>query len=261
VVGISYLLSFLAIYGYRYSDTILLVLLVTASAMVYYSLHWLTANGLKATLNIGSDQLLISPDRYRLFVSLTGYLTIGIKYLLLLILLLPLFLTHDDIFGIGLMALGLLVLAVYVLVKRQLWGDQLLQIYIGTASCILLFATENYGRDNELFGIPLLIISNCLFLLLLMCEAGKIFLRNRSSKLLVSPLEYLLVFIVLCMPLLPAHFTGQFHVLTVAAKSAIMFVGFKLVLMRQIKRNRKIIVAITLSLLIIGIRYLVSVLS
>jgi predicted tellurium resistance membrane protein TerC len=60
------------------------------------------------------------------------------------------------------------------------------------------------------------------------------------------------------MPLLPPQFTGQFHLLAVAAKSVILFVGFKLILMRQMKRNRKIILVITLSLLIIAIRFLMA---
>src|SRR6185369_9435083 len=257
VVGLSYLLSALAISGYHYADSILLLMLLAVSAAVYLSLRWLTVDGAKISLNISSNQSLLSPDRYRSIIGITGYLTTIIKYLLLSVLLLPLFLAYDDIYSIGLLAILLLAVAGYVIVKRQPWSDQLLQAFIYTAGGILLFATENYGRDNLVFGFPLITISHCLFTLLLVCEAGKIFLRNRSSQLLVSPFEYLIMFIVLCMPLLPSYFTGQFHLLTVAAKSVILFVGFKLVLMRQIKRNRKIIMAIAISLLIIGVRYLV----
>jgi hypothetical protein len=173
-------------------------------------------------------------------------------------LLLPMGIVQDKIWGIGLAAILLLLLGGYVMLQRQPWSNQILQIFIYTSGCLLLFMTENYGRHILVFDIQLTTISNILFALLLISAAGKIFLRNRSGHLLVSSFEYLIVFIVICMPLLPPQFTGQFHLLTVAAKSVILFVGFKLILMRQMKRNRKIILVISLSLLIIAMRYFMA---
>jgi hypothetical protein len=60
--------------------------------------------------------------------------------------------------------------------------------------------------------------------------------------------------IVLTVPLLPQSVSGPLHLLTVSAKSVILFVGFKMVLMRQIRSNRKIILAIVGSALVLVLR-------
>ena len=126
-------------------------------------------------------------------------------------------------------------------------------------SFLLIFALENYGRNEFLLGVPLLTASHTLFALLMVFEGVKIFVRKRTAHLVVSRFEYLILLIVLSIPLLPQELTGQFHLMTVVAKSVILFVGFKLVLMRQIGRNRKILLAILLSILIMVGRYFAGV--
>jgi hypothetical protein len=51
------------------------------------------------------------------------------------------------------------------------------------------------------------------------------------------------------MPLLPESFTANYYLMVVAVKALVMFIGFKLVLMRQLRRNRKIILAIMVAMI------------
>ncbi len=70
----------------------------------------------------------------------------------------------------------------------------------------------------------------------------------------LSFLEYLILFIVISTPLLPVDFTGRYHLLTVAGKSVILFAAYKLILTRQARRNRKIIVATLFALLVVALK-------
>jgi len=82
----------------------------------------------------------------------------------------------------------------------------------------------------------------------------EVFLRRRTRKLMNSPLEYLILFIILSVPLLPDDFTGRYHLLTVAGKSVILFAAYRLILMHQANRNRKIILATLIALLVVGVK-------
>jgi hypothetical protein len=73
--------------------------------------------------------------------------------------------------------------------------------------------------------------------------------------LVVSHVEYLIMLIVLSVPLLPQTVTGPFHLLTtVAAKSVILCEAFKLVLLRRIQHNCKIILVLIGSVLVLVLR-------
>lgn len=107
-------------------------------------------------------------------------------------------------------------------------------------------------------GMRLLDVSNGLFLALLLIAALKIWVRKRTLRLVASPFEYLLMLIVLSVPLVPKELTIHLHLLVVAAKSVILFVGFKLVLMRKVEHNRKILLAVVGSCLIVVLRDLLE---
>ncbi len=263
VFSISYLLNLIAIFGCtlkggnvcNLDDSSMLLLLFAIAAFVYGILSFLTARGM-GCIDFSSNQSLRSTDSYRTLVRMTGYLISGIKFLLCAILLLPVFLSYEDIAGFSYLPLLLLLSSALVYLTRRSWGDPLLQVFIYCFAFLLIFALENYGRTEFVLGMPLLTISHALFFLLLVLAGIKIFMRKRTSTLIVSPFEYLILLIVLSTPLLPQELTGQFYLMTVAAKSVILFVGFKLVLMRQIRRNRKILLAIMLSIMVMVGRYL-----
>ncbi len=143
-----------------------------------------------------------------------------------------------------------------LLIKEQ--GNRFLHFVLYFNSAFVIYIMENLGRDTAVFGVPMLTISTGLFLALLAVEGTKIFLRKRTDSLISTPFEYLVLLIVIAVPLLPTAYTGQYHLLTVAAKSVIMFTAYQLVLMRQVKKNRKIILATFIALLVFIAKYLLA---
>jgi UDP-GlcNAc:undecaprenyl-phosphate GlcNAc-1-phosphate transferase len=254
VFGISYLLSMVSILGHDLSDTVLLLVLATIAASVYGFLWFLASSSLRSSFSSSGSRLIKTFD-FRSFVSLNKYLMTGIKYLLLGLLLLPVFLSGNDFYIFFIIPSLLLLVSVCFFLSRCSWTDQLLQFYVYAVGVFLIFALETSGRDILLLGVPLHDISHLFSLLLLITAGIEVFACKRTSRLIVSPFEYLILLIVLCVPLLPATFTSQYHLLTVAAKSVILFVGFKIILMRQIRRNRKILLAITVSMSVMVLRF------
>lgn len=262
VIGISYLMNIVAIFGCRlnatavcnFNDTTLLFLLAAIAISAYGGLRLVTKWG-SGSFNFASNQSLRSTDSYRRLIHLTTYLVSGIKVLIIAILMLPAFLSHNDIEKLTVIPLVMLVLSIIIILSRHSWGNLLLQLFLYCISLLLIFALENYGRNELVLGVPLLTVSHTLFAVLMIFEGVKIFVRRRTAHLIVSRFEYLILLIVLSAPLLPQALTGQFHLMTVAAKAVILFVAFKLILMRQITRNRKILLAIMLTILIMVGRY------
>lgn len=265
VFGITYLLNLIAIFGCNLlnsticnlNDTVLLLGLVVVAASVYGIMYLLTARGWCGTFDFSSELSLRKTVVYRKLVRFTVYLVSAIKIILIAVLLLPLLLSHYDISILSAVPFILLILAtVVVFLTRYSWRYALLQCYIYLAGALMIFAVDNLGRDDQLLGVPLVYVSNGLFLLLFIFVGLKVFIRKRATHLVVYPVEYLIMLIVLSVPLLPVTYTGQYHLMSVAAKSVILFVSFKLVLIRQQNRNRKIIFAIALTSLVLAVRYM-----
>lgn len=255
VFGMSYLLSLLGIFGRNLGDGMLLLLFALVAAALYGILHGLISYGWFSRFDLYSNQSLRSTIQHRSLVRLTCLLLVIIKYLVIAILLLPVLLSPADISMFSLGPLLLLLVSAVFYFTRPAWQNTLLQVYIYVSGFFLIFIMGNYGRDELLLGIPLVYYSHALFLLLLVCLGIKIFIRKRASHLIVFPFEYLIMLIVLAAPMLPQDFTGRYHLMTVAAKSVILFLAFKLILMRQPRRNRKIILAIAVSTLVLAVRY------
>jgi len=256
VFGISYLLCIMAIFCRELSDSTLLFILLATAIAVYGSVRYLTSSVRYSFIDFSSNQPLRSTTESRLLVHRSKYLIICIKYLIMAIVLLPVFLSRQDIITFSVIPLLVSIVSTGVYLSRPLWHNTPFQCYVYASSFMMIFILENYGREEMLLGVPLLHISNLLFLLLLFCVGAMVILRRRASQLIVSPFEYSIMLIILTTPLLPDTITSPLHLMIVAAKSVILSVGFKLSLTRQIRHNRKIILAISLSSLIIALRYL-----
>jgi UDP-GlcNAc:undecaprenyl-phosphate/decaprenyl-phosphate GlcNAc-1-phosphate transferase len=254
VYGLSYLLSMIAILGRKLNDSSLLALLLFGALLVYAALNYLTRNDRWERFGLASNAPLAISKSIRTFVHRSGFLSVGIKYLILAVLLLPVFVSHGDVHSLSLVPLSILIVSVGLFFSRYTWQSLLLQGCIYASGVFMVLVLENLGRDEYLFGLPLHVISHAIFLILLVLVGVKVLVRNRASGLIVSPFEYLIMLIVLSVPLLPQSFTGQYHLLTVAAKSVILFVGFKLVLMRHMQRNRRVILTIAVSALVLLLR-------
>jgi len=260
VFGITYLLNMVAIFGCNLnadsslslSDSHLLLLLLVSAALMYGIVYYLSLGGGRSLGN----WLLFSDVSYRNLLRGTVHLSSVIKVLLAAILLPPVMLTQTDDAAFLVVPIVLLLLSIIVVLTRWSWNHLLLQAFLYGFSVLLIFALENFGRGAALLGVPLLTISDVLFVMLLIAEGIKILIRKRTSFLIFSPFEYLIMLIVLTVPLLPEAVVEPYNLLMVAAKSVVMFVGFKLVLVRQVKRNRKFILAIMLSMLVMVVFFL-----
>jgi UDP-GlcNAc:undecaprenyl-phosphate GlcNAc-1-phosphate transferase len=258
VFGMTYLLSLIAIASLKLHDSLLLTALLCGSAAVYGGLAYLTKSNWREPLGLSSDVTLHVTKEIRARVHRSGFITLAIKYLILAVLLLPVFISQADVHALSWVPLLVLLVSAGIFLSGCTWNNLVLQSCIYISGVIMVLVLEIFGADEVFFGMQLKFISHGIFLFLLILIAVKVFVRNRFSRLIVSPFEYLIMLIVLSVPLLPQEFTGPLHLMTAAAKSVILFVAFKLVLMRQIRRNRKVILAIVISALVLVLRRLLE---
>jgi hypothetical protein len=69
-----------------------------------------------------------------------------------------------------------------------------------------------------------------------------------------SPLEYLLFFLVVSVPLLPESFLQRYDLLMVMAKTVILFAAYRMVQLRKGKRHRRIVAVTLLTLLLVAVK-------
>lgn len=251
VYGISYLLACIALLVYSSADSILMLGLLVGASSLYGALVWLSSNGPPEWLLLAkSNQPIRESATYRRIIGMGQTVLVQMKYLVLLILSLGIYISiRGAMFHLPI-ALGLLILLGASYAIRSTWTNTLLQAALYLSGVYILSELEVHSRELELFGISLHFISHGLFFILLFLVVVKIFIRQRIVKLVSSPFEYLIYFVVIFIPMLPEDMTAPAHLLTVAGKSIILFAAYKLLLMRQIRHNRKIILATCLVLFI-----------
>jgi UDP-GlcNAc:undecaprenyl-phosphate/decaprenyl-phosphate GlcNAc-1-phosphate transferase len=258
VYGLSYFLAAYAIMSRHLPDGTQLVNLVLLLA--FFSLaNWILAKMLSGNSNpfLRDDQSLLNFFAYRWMVRYSRQFLFLVKYLVLAILLLPLLTFAGGSPAMSSIALLLIILTGVLFLQRDESSNLFLQITVYFNAAFLVFVVENDGRVSEIAGITLNLVSTALFLILIACIGMLLFLRKKSKSLMESPLEYFLLFIVITIPLLPDYFIQPNHLLTVAGKSMLLFVGMKLVFLLKTKRNRKIIGATVLGLLFVAVKGLV----
>jgi UDP-GlcNAc:undecaprenyl-phosphate/decaprenyl-phosphate GlcNAc-1-phosphate transferase len=255
VYGLTYLLTAFALVGYRLRDFQLAAVLLLVAIIFYSVVHFLTKMHEKGNIQlVRSNQSLRETRTYRKLVELSRYLKILLKYLLIFILILPLFISDIASREVVVFSAALLILSLAFFFSIRERVNLFFQVILYLSGAFIIYLLENFGRATTIFGCPLLMISNGLFCTLFLIEGVKIFLRRHSGRMINSPLEYLILLIVISMPLLPVELTQKHHLMTVAAKSVILFVAYKLILMRQARRNRKIILATSIALMVIIVR-------
>lgn len=256
VYGLTYLLNAIAIIGYRFADCQLAAILIGFAVSFYALVHFFLKNNAAERLRfLRSNQPLRETEFYRTLVRRSSLLILLMKNLLILILVLAVALPPVENREMALMSGLLILLTASLALTRLSWGNLFLQVVLYISGAFVIFIMENYGRFTELFGVPITVVSNYLFVLLFAAEGGKIFLRRKTKQLISTPFEYFIFFIVISVALMPMEFTAQYHLLTVAGKSVILFVAYKLILMGQTLRNRKIILATTAALTVLVLRY------
>ena len=259
VYGLSYFLAAYAVMFRLLPDQVQLMnllLLLVFFCLSNWALTKLMAG--KEHNFLRDDQSLLNAYSYRWMVRYSHYFLVVVKYFIIAILALPLFtIAGGASFASSSVAWLLITLTVVLFQQAEDWGNRFLQIIIYFNGAFLMYIVENDGRSIDLAGVPLRFVSNFMFAVLFVCCVMLILLRKKSRFLMDSPLEYFVLFIAITVPLLPTAFSGPIHLLTVAGKSMVLFLGFKMVFLLKTSRNRKIIAATLMGLLVVALKSLV----
>lgn len=257
VYALSYLLAASALLLHGSSDLIQAIVLIIFCIVLYTALNALASSERAQQLSLlKSNKSIRQTYAFRSLVESSRYLLVFMKYLLLLVLSLVIIVKPDYSVNIVWVSVILLVCISGLLMVGSWWGNSLLQSVIYFSGLISVFIIENYGRETEFAGCHLIWISHSLFACLFVTIVIKVVLRKRIGHLINTPFEYLILFVVVAVPLLPTDITAKFHLMSVAAKSVVLFVAYKLILMRQARKNRKILAGTFIALLALILRFL-----
>jgi len=256
VYGVSYLfavsaLLFRDLHGYQLAP-----LLIGLAMLFYLTVHtFSTSASLRKLLNLSSNQSVRETAVFRRLVSFSSYLMVAIKYILMTVIMFSLLVPVRENGVVAVVSALLLGASIVLLFMKRRWSNLFLQVVLYGSGAFIIFVMENFGRTATIFGVSVLELFRLLFAVLLILEAVKVFIRKRTGVLVSSPFEYFLFFLLLSVPLLPAELTRSYHIMAVVGESAVLFVAYKLILMRHAARNRKVIAVTTLALLAFVIKY------
>jgi UDP-GlcNAc:undecaprenyl-phosphate/decaprenyl-phosphate GlcNAc-1-phosphate transferase len=252
----SYLMAALAVFFHDLPNYELLLILGIAYTLVYSGLKVIShAAGGKLREMIRSNRSIRDTRFSRRLAEVSRHLQIGIKYLTMAVLLLSICIPHSFGRDTALICAFLILISGALVFTINDLGNRFLLFILYFDGAFIIYLMENLGRSITIFHIPVLFFSHLMFIILFVLVWVKIFLRKRNVEMFGSPIEYLIFFIVLSTPLLPYELTGRYHLLSVAGKSVILFSAYKLVLMRKANRNRKILLTIVTTLLVLLVRY------
>lgn len=256
VYGVSYLFAISALLFRDLRGYQLAPLLVALGGLFYLTVHtFSTSAPLRKLLNISSNQSVRETAVFRKLVSFSSYLIAAIKYILMAVIMFSLLVPVRENRVVAVVSALLLGASVVLLFMKSRWSNLFLQVVLYGSGAFIIFVMENFGRTATIFDVSLLGLFRLLFAVLLILEAVKVFIRKRTGVLVSSPFEYFLFFLLLSVPLLPVELTRSYHIMTVVGEAAVLFVAYKLVLMRHAARNRKVIAATTLALLAFVVKY------
>lgn len=234
--AMTYLFSMFAVFGQRLEDHHLVGGLLGITSLMYSCLHFCRTYATEKKLLYRNGQPSAENGLKR-FADISLKLPSPGKYFLILILML---LVHVPVTAGS--AGALVVACPLVLMTTQFFsmsglGERIFRLVVYFCAGFVIFQIENHGSGSSLFGLPVPIVFNYLFLLLTSFVAVQIFLENKLNLLLSCPLDYLVFFVTLSVPLLPQSFVEEYNLLTVACESIIFFFALKLVLHPNPQKN------------------------
>ena len=238
------------------SDFVLFYGLVAVLALIYGNLRMmereraLLGNLWILSLKLPHLKLYNNPRLHRLYI----FFLKSAKYLLAAVFSLTMFIPPVLRGDIGVIAGFLLALFLVVLGISKDQKRRFLRFVLYFNGAFVIYLLQNYAEDVRLFGIPLLTVSDILFGLLLLAGLVLIAIRANPTAVLSTPLEYFIIFLVISVPLLPEPLRRQHDLLMVAGKSVILFAAMKLAMKSRPRRNRKIIAAALVALLVVAVR-------
>lgn len=256
VYGVSYLFAISALLFRDLRGYQLAPLLVALAVLFYLTVHkFSTSASLRKLLNVSSNQSVRETAVFRRLVSFSSYLMVTIKYILMAVIMFSLLVPVRENRVVAVVSALLLGASILLLFMKSRWSNLFLQVVLYGSGAFIIFVMENFGRTATIFDVSVLGIFRLMFAVLLVLEAVKVFIRKRTGVLVSSPFEYFLFFLLLSVPLLPVELTRSYHIMAVVGESAVLFVAYKLVLMRHAARNRKVIAVTTLALLAFVVKY------
>jgi len=251
VFGWSYFMAAVAVLYYNASDSSLFLFVVIATAIFYLLLSLFAKYFPKGKDKIDDDTMLLVTAWNSAIERLGDKLLLIARYLAVIILAiaLPIELAPDP-YHAAASAILLCVLLLGVACNRA-WINQLLLIGLYLTGAYLLFEAEIHGRTATIGDVPVLAYSAYLFALLALIIGIKVFIRKRYNVLMDSAIEFSVLLAVIFIPLMPDQLTAPYHLLTVAGKSIILFVAYKLFLIsNDVRRNRMVILSSILALFV-----------
>lgn len=254
IYTLSYCMAIVAIGLSRLPDYQQLALLVPIVLVLVLLHRCINPHMLDGLPLLRSDESLRQSAGYRLLLLYSGNTLSLVKYLVLIAVALAIFLPAELSINAPIVSLLLLLLSLTVLAMTRDSGNPFLHFLLYVDGAYLLFLLENYGKTSHFAGLPLLALSHALFLLLLLCCGLRLYIDRRSRNLMQSPLEYLLFFLVVSVPLLPQDFLQRYDLLTVMAKTVILFAAYRMVQLRKGRRHRRIVVVTLLTLLVVAVK-------
>lgn len=194
----------------------------------------------------------------RRVATLSVYAHFLMKYLIMAIFVIPVFFLPSIPVEFGIVMIGFALLLVFLLLTDRNWVDDFLQfsIYFTSAAILLVynFYPLQFSQGGTVFYLQP--VYNGLFVLLVVLIAFEIFVVRRTEVLLSTPLEFFILVIALAVPFLPENLTGSYKLGAVGIKSIALFLGYKVLFLKNIKKNRRTIVVLIASSAVIGIRAL-----
>jgi UDP-GlcNAc:undecaprenyl-phosphate GlcNAc-1-phosphate transferase len=254
---LAYTTALLAVVFHSLPTYQLLGLLAISYPLIYLLLRELCSMVEKKRQQLIRSDLSFRDMRlYRRLVWVSHHLRTGVKYLILVALSLSLFIPSVSAIETVIICSFLIILSGALVFLTNDWGNRFLLFVLYFDGAFIIYLVENMGRYIHFSHFPLNLFSHLVFLVLFLIVGAEAVLRNRIGEMISSPIDYLIFFLIVSVPLMPNDFTRQYHLLTVAGKSIILFGAYKLILMRQARRNRKVIAATLLALLVAALKVL-----
>lgn len=252
IYSLSYLLAIIGVTISDFSDFHQLLILLPIVLVLTLLHRFISPQMLDRLPCLKSDESLKQSADYLIIFKYSEMIVSLVKYQVITVFCLCIFFASGFSTNAPIISFLLLVLSVSLLFMTHDWCNRFLHFIIYLDGAYLIFLVENYGRSSTLGSVPLHYLSHGLFLLMLICCGLKFYIDRRVRGLMQSPLEYLLFLIILSVPLLPPELLLQYHLLTVLAKTVILFAVYRMVLLRKGWCNRWIIVATLLALLVVA---------
>lgn len=258
VFGLTYFLCFISVVLQHSIDAVLLGILLACYMAIYGLLHYFSKHRqftahLSGKFSFTAIRLLINSE----LVAKSNIVVINI--LIVLIISLTALLSKNDIQNLSLIPFCVLIVSAFFFFIKPAWQSIIQQVFIYFTGVFFVFITTDYGKNEFILGISLPDCSNYLFIFLTISVCLKVVIRKKFNILVVSPFDYLITFISLSVPLIPATLIDEYNFTLIAAKSVILLIGFKLVVTKDIRANKFIVLSIILTSLILLIRHIYGV--